>query len=94
MNLPEAFQSNISQILGEELPDFLAALDQSAPTSVRLNPKKKSALPALAIEESVLWAKDGRYLLNRPVFTEDPAFHAGAYGVQDASAMFLGYVLE
>jgi 16S rRNA C967 or C1407 C5-methylase (RsmB/RsmF family)/NOL1/NOP2/fmu family ribosome biogenesis protein len=94
MNLPEAFQTNISQILGAELPDFLSTLDKSAPISVRLNPKKKSALPALEIEENVLWAKDGRYLLKRPVFTEDPAFHAGAYGVQDASAMFLGHVLE
>jgi 16S rRNA C967 or C1407 C5-methylase (RsmB/RsmF family)/NOL1/NOP2/fmu family ribosome biogenesis protein len=92
MNLPEAFQTNISQILGAELPDFLAALDKPAPISVRLNLKKKSELPALEIKESVLWANAGRYLRNRSDYTEDPAFHAGAYGVQDASAMFLGYV--
>lgn len=94
MNLPEAFQTNLSQILGAEFPAFLAALKGPAPVSVRLNPKKTSELPALEIEENVLWAKDGRYLINKPVFTEDPAFHAGAYGVQDASAMFLGHVLE
>ncbi len=94
MNLPEAFQTNISQILGAEFQAFLAALDSPAPVSVRLNPKKKSELPALEIEESVLWAKDGRYLHKRPFFTEDPSFHAGAYCVQDASSMFLGHILE
>jgi 16S rRNA C967 or C1407 C5-methylase (RsmB/RsmF family)/NOL1/NOP2/fmu family ribosome biogenesis protein len=94
MNLPEAFKTNLSQILGAELPAFLKALESPAPVSVRLNPKKKSELSALKIEGNVSWAKDGRYLQERPVFTEDPAFHTGAYGVQEASSMFLGHVFE
>lgn len=94
MNLPEAFQTNLSQILGAEFPAFLAALKSPAPVSVRLNPKKTSELSALKTEGKVNWAKDGRYLSEKPVFAEDPAFHSGAYSVQDASSMFLGYIFE
>jgi 16S rRNA C967 or C1407 C5-methylase (RsmB/RsmF family)/NOL1/NOP2/fmu family ribosome biogenesis protein len=94
MNLPEAFQNHTSQILGDEFPAFLAALNTPVPVSVRLNPKKKSELPTLEVEESVLWAKEGRYLKQRPVFTLDPSFHAGAYYVQEASSMFLEHVFE
>jgi len=94
MNLPEAFQTSLSPILGTEFPAFLSSLESPAPICVRLNPKKKSELPALEMEEKVLWAKEGRYLIKKTVFTEDPSFHAGAYCVQDASAMFLGHVLE
>jgi 16S rRNA C967 or C1407 C5-methylase (RsmB/RsmF family)/NOL1/NOP2/fmu family ribosome biogenesis protein len=94
MNFPEAFKTNLAQILGAEFPAFLKALESPAPVSVRLNPKKKSELSALKTEGTVSWAKDGHYLQERPVFTEDPAFHAGAYCVQEASSMFLGHVFE
>jgi 16S rRNA C967 or C1407 C5-methylase (RsmB/RsmF family)/NOL1/NOP2/fmu family ribosome biogenesis protein len=94
MKLPEAFETNMSQILGNEYPDFVAALDEASPVSVRLNPKKKTEQSALEVEGNVLWANDGRYLIKKPVFTEDPAFHAGAYCVQDASSMFLGHILD
>ena len=94
MNLPEVFKTNLSQILGTEFPAFLKALESPAPASVLLNPKKKSELSALKTEGNISWAKDGRYLSEKPVFAEDPAFHAGAYVVQDASALFLGYVFE
>lgn len=35
-----------------------------------------------------------QYLKERPSFTLDPLFHAGAYYVQDASAMFVGWLLR
>jgi 16S rRNA C967 or C1407 C5-methylase (RsmB/RsmF family)/NOL1/NOP2/fmu family ribosome biogenesis protein len=94
MNLPEVFKTKLSQILGAEFPAFLKALENPAPASVRLNPKKKTDLLTLNFNGNVSWAKDGRYLSEKPVFEEDPTFHSGAYGVQDASAMFLEYVLE
>lgn len=71
---------------------FLAAHQQAAPTSVRLNPAKPSGL--FESEESVPWCSNGRYLKERPVFTKDPLFHAGAYYVQEASSMFLDYLLK
>ena len=87
MNLPELFVERMKQELGAEFPAFLAALGQPPPVSIRLNPGKVSNVYPNA--ELVPWHLHGRYLPERPVFTLDPAFHAGAYYVQEASSMFL-----
>ncbi len=42
----------------------------------------------------VPWCKGAYYLEERPSFTLDPAMHAGAYYVQEASSMFLQYLLK
>ena len=42
---------------------------------------------------TVKWCEHGRYLSERPKFTYDPAFHAGAYYVQEASSMFVWQAL-
>jgi 16S rRNA C967 or C1407 C5-methylase (RsmB/RsmF family) len=39
--------------------------------------------------QNVPWSSFGFYLSERPSFTFDPMFHAGAYYVQEASGMFL-----
>lgn len=44
--------------------------------------------------ETVPWNKYGRILKERPSFTLDPLFHAGAYYVQDSSAMYVGHVFR
>jgi 16S rRNA C967 or C1407 C5-methylase (RsmB/RsmF family)/NOL1/NOP2/fmu family ribosome biogenesis protein len=68
-------------------------------TSIRLNPEK--FIPPAAgqnlkfkIDESIPWSSNGYYLPERPSFTSDPLFHAGAYYVQEASSMFLEEVLK
>ena len=43
---------------------------------------------------TVKWCEWGRYLAERPKFTYDPMFHAGAYYVQEASSMFVWQALE
>ena len=43
---------------------------------------------------TVKWCEHGRYLSERPKFTYDPMFHAGAYYVQEASSMFVWQALE
>ena len=43
---------------------------------------------------TVKWCEWGRYLSERPKFTYDPMFHAGAYYVQEASSMFVWQALE
>jgi len=43
---------------------------------------------------AVPWCKNGRFLEERPSFTLDPHFHAGAYYVQEASSMFVEQALE
>ena len=40
-------------------------------------------------QSPIPWHPNGFYLSERPVFTLDPVFHAGAYYVQEASSMFL-----
>jgi len=44
--------------------------------------------------EKVPWCSGGVYLPERPVFTLDPAYHSGAYYVQEASSMFLAHLLK
>lgn len=44
--------------------------------------------------QKIPWCQHGYYLPQRPYFTHDPLFHAGAYYVQEASSMFLWEVLK
>jgi 16S rRNA C967 or C1407 C5-methylase (RsmB/RsmF family) len=90
--MPQAFQVQMQQLLGDEWDDFAAALQQPAPISIRYNPYKNTASPAAL--EKVSWSPNAYYLPERPVFTLDPAFHAGAYYVQEASSMFVGEVIR
>lgn len=71
---------------------FRRAHEEPAPTSVRLHPVKGANLFPDA--EPVPWCPEGRYLPQRPLFTLDPAFHAGAYYVQEASSMFLHHLWQ
>jgi 16S rRNA C967 or C1407 C5-methylase (RsmB/RsmF family)/NOL1/NOP2/fmu family ribosome biogenesis protein len=86
VKLPEAFESSLKEKLGSEFSDFLSSLNEPSPVSIRINQKK---LPSLQAGDSVPWSTSGFYLPQRPVFTLDPLFHAGAYYVQEASSMFL-----
>jgi len=63
-------------------------------TSIRLNPQKPSMDHGPWTMDSIPWCPHGYYLLERPSFTLDPLFHAGAYYVQEASSMFLWYALQ
>lgn len=73
--------------LGSEFNAFLEALSETPPTSIHFNIFKN-----LNREENldgVKWNYTGVYLPERPSFTLDPAFHAGAYYVQEASSMLV-----
>lgn len=84
-SLPKEFEDTLRGKLGDSFSDFLNSLQQPSPVSIRLNPHKSFTLDG----EQILWSKYGKYLRERPVFTLDPALHAGAYYVQEASSMFL-----
>lgn len=92
INLSANFSDRMESALGGEYPFFLQALNEPAPVSIRLNPAKPAAVFTDA--DPVAWHPDGRYLSERPVFSLDPAFHAGAYYVQEASSMFLREALR
>ncbi len=81
----------MQRLLGSAYPDFIAALAEPSPVSIRCNSSKfpggcTALFPAAA---PVPWHPEACYLPERPVFTLDPLFHAGAYYVQEASSMFL-----
>lgn len=89
----EEFRALMCQQLGAEEADrLIAALEgDEQPVSVRHNPAKPYAEPQ---GREVAWCRWGRYLPERPSFTRDGLFQAGAYYVQEASSMFVGYLLE
>lgn len=93
IQLPEAFEERMKDFLGEtEFLKFQQALENEPKTSIRLNPFKN--LKEIQNMNKVPWSKWGFYLKDRPSFTLDPLFHAGAYYVQEASSMFLEHILE
>jgi 16S rRNA C967 or C1407 C5-methylase (RsmB/RsmF family) len=63
-------------------------------TSIRLNPFKPSDVLIEYRASQVPWCSNGFYLRERPSFTMDPLFHAGAYYVQEASSMFLQHAIH
>lgn len=91
MNLPQQLLQELEGTPGYDRAAFIAAHDQPAVTSIRLNPAKPFAA---GTTERVPWCAAGFYLPQRPVFTLDPAYHAGAYYVQEASSMFTDYLFR
>ena len=71
--------------LGEEWDAFVEALERPPQTTIRLHPEKGRELYADA--PSIPWHPRGRILPKRPEFTLEPAWHAGAYYVQEASSL-------
>lgn len=89
-NLPDGFRAVLDDAIGSaEAARLVLALGESEPSlSARANPLKGAA--PLAGADTVPWHTDGFYLPERPLFAADPAWHAGAYYVQDASSMAVG----
>lgn len=93
LNFPADFLSSIRNAPGFDEQAFLRAHEIPAATSIRLNPKKQAAVE-LPFDTRVPWSSQGYYLTDRPSFTLDPLFHAGAYYVQEASSMFVEEALK
>lgn len=98
---PAEFINALRESIGPSRAErVLAALASEPEVSVRTNPFKLT--PAQLRRhfgplagEAVPWAADeGFYLTDRPSFTLDPLFHAGAYYVQEASSMYVGALFE
>ncbi len=101
--LPSSFLQQRQTDLGNDMTAFLAALEEKPPVSIRLNPyknfskvenfEKNRKIPFYTVRRDS-YGEGGYYLDERPVFTLDPAFHAGAYYVQEASSMFIAEALS
>ena len=90
--LPPAFVSRMHAQLGEEADAYFAAMEMPCLHGLRLNPQKPvsgAALEAVGgVEEPVPWYPAlGRYLHNDSPAGADPLHEAGAYYLQEPSAM-------
>lgn len=91
--LPTRFVAMMTDLLGvDECNALCTALNEDAPTSVRLSQRRPGTHSTIIEPEGlkvVPWCPWGRYLSSRPPFTADPAWHSGTYYVQEASSMLL-----
>ena len=100
LSLPEALIQSLKNIKGFSEEAFKSVHQSGRQiTSIRFNPNKlayslKASPTGGGLEGAVPWSSNGYYLSERPSFTSDPLFHAGAYYVQEASSMFLEEVLK
>lgn len=105
MQLPHDFEEYTQKLMGEELYATLKhGLEGKPEVSIRFNPYKDGRRRIDGQDNSgtlhgceltpVPWCKDGFYLSRKPEFIFDPLLHAGAYYVQEASSMFLDFVLR
>ena len=87
--LPGVYLERMAQMLGDEYPAFLRAMEEGPALALRLNPWRAGAESAAAefIGDRVPWAAAGRYLLKGARPGADIAHWAGAYYIQEASAM-------
>ncbi len=92
LTIPESLLQELHGIKGFDRVKFVAAHATAAPVSVRIHPVKGNGI--FMTNDRVLWHENGVYLPERPVFTLDPAYHTGAYYVQEASSMYLGRMLQ
>lgn len=98
--IPDGFKEYALGLLGEErYARFAQSLEEAPSVSIRLNKSKAAGVIETPMDcnmsdEPVRWAEDAFYLSERPAFTADPLFHAGAYYVQEASSMFLECALR
>ncbi len=93
IELPVSFETLVQHSMPAYKEALLATIKENKPpVSIRLHPFKYPGLNNM--ENRVPWCEYGQYLEERPVFTLDPLFHAGAYYVQEASSMILYTVLK
>lgn len=90
-HFPAYFLDGLTGAPGFDRDAFAEAHLTASPTSVRINPNKRTTFDNT---QPVPWCKDGFYLAERPSFTFDPLFHAGSYYVQEASSMFIDTIVR
>lgn len=94
MSLPESLLQSLAHVAGFNLASFEAVhASGEQVTSIRVHPGKAMMDGPLSMTP-IPWCPHGYYLSQRPSFTFDPLFHAGAYYVQEASSMFIWHALQ
>jgi len=98
MKLKTDFLQSIEHCQGFDKEAFIEAHHQTPVVSIRINQSKTLEQSVVLDDDNLLvkvpWCDEAYVLKDRPSFTLDPLFHAGAYYVQEASSMFLQYVAK
>ncbi len=89
-NLPADFIKRINSQFADA-GQFLKGLEDDKLWSVRLHPRRSGH--DLELGSPVPWCDGGYYLDEKPQYTLNPLFHAGNFYPQEASSMFLQYLL-
>lgn len=94
-SLPKAFTERMGRQLGDELPDFLLAMDRPPERGIRMNPEK----PFDGAEEytaggRIPWAENGYYLSQESTAGSTVFHEAGAFYLQEPAAMLPAEVLD
>ena len=96
--LPEVFCRRMERLLGTEWEAFLASYDKSRYYGLRMNPLKSSRetfreqMPFAL--EPVSWAEEGFYYRAEEQPGKDVLHEAGAYYIQEPSAMAVVEILD
>ena len=89
--LPEGFRESLAPLLKEELQDFLQSYDQPWQRGLRRNPQKipEGGLSnwVEGLGDNVAWEREGVYLSLDSAAGLHPLHEAGAYYLQEPSAM-------
>ena len=85
--LPLVFEEKMRRLLGAEYEAFLATYDRPRNTGLRWNPLKSSKSPLPFATEPIPWAENGYYLQEGSRPGLHPYHDAGAYYLQEPSAM-------
>lgn len=94
--LNDAFRAEIGEMLGAEAPAFFAALEEAPALALRLNPARPGALESAAewFDARVPWEPNGYYLRPGARPGASVAHAAGAFYLQEASAMVSAAALD
>jgi 16S rRNA C967 or C1407 C5-methylase (RsmB/RsmF family) len=94
VKIPAELLNSLRDVKGFDERAFLDIHEHSERiTSIRVNTFKVTSLDFM-LNNPVPWCTSGFYLDERPNFTFDPSFHAGAYYVQEAGSMFISLALK
>ena len=85
--LPQAFIARMRAQLGPDADAYFSALDEPYFRGLRLNPRKRCPEPEGTLEPVPWNAAFGRYLSQESAAGLDPLHEAGAYYIQEPSAM-------
>ena len=89
--LPQAFKDHIKALLADEYKAYEESLDAAPCAGIRLNlikcRKSDTEIFAGVAGDPVSWCEEGFYVKEGAAPSEQPAYFAGLYYIQEPSAM-------